>query len=77
MPKHFDYHKARIKKQLKTQKVLKQMSVEQREAIEEIQKSVAQCIEMIKECNDLYMSDVAKLESSWHSLRWAFEVDDI
>ena len=77
MPKHFDYHKARIKKQLKTKKVLKQMSVEQREAIEEIQKSVAQCIEMIKECNDLYMSDVAKLESSWHSLRWAFEVDDI
>ena len=77
MPKHFDYHKARIKKQLKTQKVLKQMSVEQREAIEEIQKSVAQCIEMIKDCNDLYMSDVAKLESSWHSLRWAFEVDDI
>ena len=77
MPKHFDYHKARIKKQLKTKKVLKQMSVEQREAIEEIQKSVAQCIEMIKDCNDLYMSDVAKLESSWHSLRWAFEVDDI
>ena len=77
MPKHFDYHKARVKKQLKTQKVLKQMTAEQRAAIEEIQVSVAQCIEMIKECNDLYMSDVAKLESSWHSLRWAFEVDDI
>ncbi len=75
MPK--DYHKIRIKKQLKTMKVLKQMTAEQRAAIEEIQVSVAQCIEMIKECNDLYMSDVAKLESSWHSLRWAFEVDDI
>ena len=72
-----DYHKSRIKKQLKTQKVLKQMTTEQREAIEEIQMSVAQCIEMIKECNDLYMSDVAKLESSWHSLRWAFEVDAV
>lgn len=72
-----DYHKARMKKQLKTQKVLKQMSVEQREAIEEIQKSVASCLEMIKDCNDLYMSDVAKLESSWHSLRWAFEVDKV
>ena len=56
-----DYHKSRIKKQLKTQKVLKQMTAEQRAAIEEIQTSVAQCIEMIKECNDLYMSDVAKL----------------
>ena len=72
-----DYHKIRIKKQLKTQKVLKQMTAEQRAAIEEIQTSVAQCIDMIKECNDLYMSDVAKLESSWHSLRWAFEVDDV
>jgi len=72
-----DYHKIRIKKQLKTQKVLKQMTAEQRAAIEEIQVSVAQCIEMIKECNDLYMSDVAKLESSWHSLRWAFEVDAV
>ena len=66
-----------MKKQLKTQKVLKQMSVEQREAIEEIQKSVASCLEMIKDCNDLYMSDVAKLENSWHSLRWAFEVDKV
>ena len=53
------------------------MSDEQREAIEEIQKSVASCLEMIKDCNDLYMSDVAKLESSWHSLRWAFEVGDV
>ena len=53
------------------------MSAEQRAAIEEIQTSVAQCIDMIKDCNDLYMSDVAKLESSWHSLRWAFEVDAV
>ena len=72
-----DYHKIRIKKQLKTQKVLKQMTAEQREAIEEIQTSVAQCINMIKECNDLYMSDISKLELSYHNLRWAFEVDDV
>ena len=77
MTKHSDWEKARVKKQLKTKKVLKQMSAEQRAAIEEIQASVAQCIDMIKDCNDLYMSDVAKLESSWHSLRWAFEVDAV
>ncbi len=75
MPK--DYHQIRIKKQLKTKKVLKQMSVEQREAIKEIQESVAQCINMIKECNDLYMSDISKLELSYHNLTWAFEVDDV
>ena len=75
MPK--DYHQIRIKKQLKTKKALKQMSAEQREAIEEIQESVAQCINMIKECNDLYMSDISKLELSYHNLTWAFEVDDV
>lgn len=75
MPK--DYHQIRIKKQLKTKKVLKQMSAEQREAITEIQGSVAQCINMIKECNDLYMSDISKLELSYHNLIWAFEVDDV
>jgi len=75
MPK--DYHQIRIKKQLKTKKVLKQMSAEQREAISEIQESVAQCINMIKECNDLYMSDISKLELSYHNLIWAFEVDDV
>jgi hypothetical protein len=75
MPK--DYHQIRIKKQLKTKKVLKQMSAEQREAIKEIQESVAQCINMIKECNDLYMSDISKLELSYHNLTWAFEVDDV
>ena len=74
MPK--DYHQIRIKKQLKTKKVLKQMTAEQREAIKEIQESVAQCINMIKECNDLYMSDISKLELSYHNLTWAFEVDD-
>ena len=74
MPK--DYHQIRIKKQLKTKKVLKQMSPEQREAIKEIQESVAQCINMIKECNDLYMSDISKLELSYHNLTWAFEVGD-
>ncbi len=74
MPK--DYHQIRIKKQLKTKKVLKQMTAEQREAIKEIQESVAQCINMIKECNDLYMSDISKLELSYHNIRWAFEVDD-
>ena len=74
MPK--DYHQIRIKKQLKTKKVLKQMSAEQREAIKDIQESVAQCINMIKECNDLYMSDISKLELSYHNIRWAFEVDD-
>jgi len=72
-----DYHQIRIKKQLKTKKVLKQMSAEQREAIEEIQESVAQCINMIKECNDLYMSDISKLELSYHNLTWAFEVGDV
>ena len=77
MSKQVDWHKARVKKQMKTKRVLKQMSIEQREAIEEIQKSVASCLEMIKDCNDLYMSDVAKLESAWHSLRWAFEVDKV
>jgi hypothetical protein len=75
MPK--DYHQIRIKKQLKTKKVLKQMSAEQREAIKEIQESVAQCINMIKECNDLYMSDISKLELSYHNLTWAFEVGDV
>jgi hypothetical protein len=74
MPK--DYHQIRVKKQLKTKKVLKQMSPEQREAIKEIQESVAQCINMIKECNDLYMSDISKLELSYHNLTWAFEVGD-
>jgi hypothetical protein len=72
-----DYHQIRIKKQLKTKKVLKQMTAEQREAIEEIQTSVAQCINMIKECNDLYMSDISKLELSYHNLTWAFEVDAV
>ena len=75
MPK--DYHQIRIKKQLKTKKVLNKMSPEQREAIKEIQESVAQCINMIKECNDLYMSDISKLELSYHNLTWAFEVDDV
>ena len=75
MPK--DYHQIRIKKQLKTKKVLKKMSPEQREAIKEIQESVAQCINMIKECNDLYMSDISKLELSYHNLTWAFEVDAV
>ena len=53
-----DHYKAQRDKQdaLKT-KAMKSLTVDQLNAIKETHKTISNCLMMIRDCNDLYMSD--------------------
>ena len=53
-------------------KFLDALQEEQREALQKSFDAMQNCVWMLNECNDLYVSDVAKLESAFHRLQSIF-----
>jgi len=60
---------------LKT-KAMKSLTVDQLNAIKETHKTISNCLMMIRDCNDLYMSDIAKLEDSFWQLKHQFLLEN-
>lgn len=60
-------------KRIKAQaKGLEGMTDDQLEAVDEAFNSLESALDMIKEINDLYMSDIRKLEEAYYKLRSTF-----
>ena len=53
-------------------KFLESLKDDQRKALEKSYETIRDCLQMLNECNDLYVSDVGKLESSFYQLGSAF-----
>ena len=53
-------------------KFLDALQEEQREALQKSFDAMQNSVWMLNECNDLYVSDVAKLESAFHRLQSIF-----
>ena len=66
---------ARDKRIKEQSKGMENMTDDQVEAVDIAFKSLEQSVFMIKETNDLYMSDVAKMEEAYYKLRSAFNKD--
>ena len=47
-------------------KFLDALQEEQRDALQKSFDAMQNCVWMLTECNDLYVSDVAKLQSAYH-----------
>jgi len=60
---------------LKT-KAMKSLTVDQLNAIKETHETISNCLMMIRDCNDLYMSDIAKLEDSFWQLKHQFLLEN-
>jgi len=60
---------------LKT-KAMKSLTVEKLHAIKETHKTIPNCLMMIRDCNDLYMSDIGKLENSFWKLKHQFLLEN-
>jgi len=60
---------------LKT-KAMKSLTVDQLNAIKETHETISSCLMMIRDCNDLYMSDIAKLEDSFWQLKHQFLLEN-
>ena len=57
-------------------KSMKSLTVDQLNAIKETHKTISNCLMMIRDCNDLYMSDIAKLEDSFWQLKNQFVLEN-
>ena len=72
-----DHYKAIRDKQdaLKT-KAMKSLTVDQLNAIKKTHKTISDCLAMLRDCNDLYVSDVGKLESIFWELQNQFVLEN-
>ena len=57
------------------QKGIEGMSKEQMTAVKETEKHLSSALQMLFECQDLYLSDIRNLEQSMWDLRRAFDLD--
>lgn len=61
--------------EISRQKGIKGMSDEQIKAVKEAEKHLSSALQMIFECQDMYMSDIRNLEQSMWDLRRSFNLD--
>ena len=57
------------------QKGIQGMSEEQIKAVKETEKHLSSALQMLFECQDMYLSDIRNLEQSMWDLRRAFDLD--
>ena len=61
--------------EISRQKGIQGMSEEQMKAVKETEKHLSSALQMLFECQDLYLSDIRNLEQSMWDLRRAFDLD--
>ena len=57
-------------------KAMKSLTVEQLHAIKETHKALRHVLSIIADCNDMYLSDVRKLDDAFWKIRNAFNLEE-
>ena len=72
-----DHYKAQRDKQdaLKT-KAMKSLTADQLNAIKQTHKTLSDALDMLRECNDLYLSDIRKLDDAFWKLKNEFNLEN-
>jgi len=55
-------------------KAMKSLTANQLNAIKETHETISNCLMMIRDCNDLYMSDIGKLEDAFWKIKNEFNL---
>ncbi len=58
------------------EKSMKSLTVDQLNAIKETHQTLADCLMMIRDCNDLYLSDTRKLDNVFWKLKNEFNLEE-
>jgi len=61
--------------EISRQKGIQGMSEEQMKAVKEAEKHLSSALQMLFDCQDLYLSDIRNLEQSMWDLRRSFDLD--
>ena len=76
MPKKDKWEIERDEQDALKTKAMKSLTVDQLNAIKETHETISSCLMMIRDCNDLYMSDIGKLENSFWKLKHQFLLEN-
>ena len=57
-------------------RAINSLTTDQLNAIKETHETISSCLMMIRDCNDLYMSDIGKLENSFWKLKHQFLLEN-
>jgi len=76
MTKKTEWEIQRDKQDAIKEKAMKSLTVDQLNVIKKTHKTISSCLTMIRDCNDLYMSDIAKLEDSFWQLKNEFLLEN-
>lgn len=69
------YEKIRARNWAKRAKAIRGLLPEQQAAIFEVQDALRGALQMIDDCKDLHLSDIAKMESAFWAIRNNFNFD--
>ncbi len=75
MTNHEHYTKERKKKQAERAKAMKCLTAKQLQAIFKTHSTLRDAISMITECQDLYLSDIRKLEQCFWDIQNEFNLE--
>lgn len=72
----FQYEAERKERDMKRCTAFERLETDQKEAIHQAVSILRDCVEMLHEYNDLYLSDVRKLENAFYGLKNKFPPKD-
>ena len=75
MTKKSDWQILAEKEQAIREKAIKALTEKQIETIKEAEKTIGACLDMLFECQDLYLSDMHKLNNVYWSIKNQFNLD--
>lgn len=75
MTKKSDWEILAEKEQAIREKAIKALTEKQIETIKEAEKTIGACLDMLFECQDLYLSDMHKLNNVYWAIKNQFNLD--
>ena len=75
MTKKTDWQIQAEKEKAIKEKAMKSLTAEQLETIKEAHKTIGACLDMLFECQDLYLSDLHKLNNVYWAIKNQFNLE--
>ena len=76
MTKKNEYQIERERQQARNKQAMASLTSEQMQAIKETHKALNDALSMLRECHDLYLSDINKLNDAFWSINHQFNLEE-
>jgi hypothetical protein len=76
MTKKNEWQIEREKQQAKNKKAMASLTSEQMQAIKQTHKALDDALNMLRECHDLYLSDINKMNEAFYKLQHQFNLEE-